>query len=55
MLWVASLRSKYESITTPMGEVRVNYQKLEQDGTALITEAKEKMENIVPDCFLEII
>lgn len=55
MLWVASLRSKYESITTPMGEVRVNYQKLEQDGNTLIAEAKEKLENILPDCFLEIV
>jgi len=55
MLWVSSLRSKYESITTPMGEVRVNWQKMEQDGTTLITEAKEKLDNILPDCFLEIV
>ena len=55
MLWVASLRSKYETLTTPMGEVRVNYQKLEQDGNTLIADAKDKLESILPDCFLEIV
>jgi len=38
-----------------MGEIRINWSKLEQDSEKLIMEANEKMENIVPDHFLEIV
>jgi hypothetical protein len=53
--WISALRSKYETLASPMGEIRVNWSKLEQESEKLITEANEKMENIVPDHFLEIV
>ena len=53
--WIVALRSKYETLSTPMGEVRMNWNKLEQDSEKLITEANEKLENILPDHFLEIV
>ena len=41
--WVLALRSKYESLTTPFGEIRMNWQKLESD----VTTEKEKLEQIL--------
>ncbi len=55
MRWIMVLRSKYENLATPMGEIRINWQKLEADSERLISEAKEKLENILPDNFIEII
>jgi hypothetical protein len=55
MRWIVALRAKYENLATPMGEVRVNWQKLEADSEKLINDATEKLENILPDNFIEIV
>jgi hypothetical protein len=55
MRWIVALRAKYENLATPMGEVRVNWQKLEADSEKLIADATERLESILPDNFVEII
>lgn len=55
MKWIAALRSKYEGLSTPMGEIRVNWQKMEQDSEKLIQETQQKMDEILPDHFLHIV
>lgn len=53
--WLAALRSKYENLSTPAGEIQVNWQKLEQDAEKNLERAKEKLEQQMPhDPFLEI-
>jgi tetratricopeptide (TPR) repeat protein len=55
MKWLAALRSKYEGLATPIGELRINWQQLEQNGDRIIQETTVKLEEILPDHFLEII
>ena len=52
--WISAIRSKYENLASPMGEIRMNWSKLEQESEKLISESTEKLENILPDHFLEI-
>ena len=52
--WLAALRSKYENIATPFGEIRVNWQKLEQDSERNIQEAQQLMDLIPLDHFVHI-
>src|SRR6056297_3666741 len=42
--WIASLRSKYETLATPMGEVRVNWQQLEQKSERRLQEVQQKLD-----------
>ena len=53
--WIAALRSKYENLATPMGEVRVNWQKMEQDAERILQETKQLMNEILPDHYLKIV
>lgn len=52
--WIAALRSKYETIATPFGEIRVNWQKLEEDSSRNIDEAKQRLELIPLDHFIHV-
>jgi hypothetical protein len=52
--WISALRSKFENLATPIGELRVNWQKMEQDAEKYIQDAQEKMDQILPDHFLSI-
>jgi len=52
--WVAALRSKYESLNTPFGEVRLNYSKLEQDGQTNIDAAQALLDASPLDHFLYV-
>lgn len=52
--WISALRSKFEGLSTPMGELKVNWQKTEQDAEKNIQQAQQKMEQILPDHFLSI-
>jgi len=53
--WIAALRSKYENVSTPMGEVRLNWQKMEQDAERLLQETQQRMDQILPDHFISIV
>lgn len=52
--WIAALRSKYESLATPMGEVRVNWQMLDQAAERRLQEVQQRLDQILPDHFLSI-
>jgi len=51
-LWIAALRSKYENIETPMGQLRMNWQKLEQEAQQSIEQIKQQLERIPPDHYI---
>lgn len=52
--WLLTLRSKYESITTPFGEIRLNIQRLETDSDRNIQEAEQLLELVPLDKFVEV-
>jgi hypothetical protein len=52
--WLSSLRSKYESLTTPIGEIKMNWQKLDQEATQELEEIKRNLDTLPPDRFLEV-
>lgn len=51
-LWIAALRSKYENIETPMGQLRLNWQQLEQEAQQTIERITQELQNIPPDHFI---
>lgn len=52
--WIGALRSKYESIATPFGEIRVNWQKLEEESARNIDEAQQRLALIPLDHFIHV-
>lgn len=52
--WIAAKRSKYETLATQMGEIRVNWQKLETESQTNIQEAQQLLDLVPLDHFLEI-
>lgn len=48
-LWLAALRSKYENLASPFGQLNINWQQLQQEGYQLIQEAEQKMQMVPPD------
>ena len=43
---IANMRSKYEALTTPFGEIHLNWQKLEEDALRIKEEIKTKLESL---------
>ena len=43
---IVNMRSKYETLTTPFGEIHLNWQKLEEDATRIREEIKTKLESL---------
>ncbi len=52
--WIAAVRSKFENVATPFGQINLNWQKLETDSQTNIQTAMEKLELVPPDRLLEI-
>lgn len=52
--WLCARRSKYETLTTPFGEIRVNWQKLEADAEKNKTEAQTLLDTVPLDKYVEI-
>lgn len=50
--WIVALRSKYQQLSTQMGEIQLNFQELQQKGERLKQEAIEKLNQIPPDHFI---
>jgi hypothetical protein len=46
---ILAMRSKYESLTAPFGEIRLNWQKLEQDVTTIRQKIEDKLNAIPPE------
>ena len=53
-LWIASMRSKFEGLTTPFGALNLNYDKLQQEGQTLIDAAQAVLDTIPPDLLIEV-
>ncbi len=53
-LWVASMRSKYENLATPFGQINLNYDKLQTEGQSLIDNAQAILDTIPPDILIEV-
>jgi hypothetical protein len=52
--WLANLRSKYESLATPMGEIRINWQKLDQEATTELEKVEQILNSLPPDIILDV-
>lgn len=53
-LWVANLRQKYGELTTPFGNIKLNWEKLEQDGKEHIEKAKDILNRLPLDHFVYV-
>ena len=51
---LVAIRSKYEQIGTPLGEIRINWNKLEQDASRLEQLIEDKLDSIPPDHLIHI-
>jgi hypothetical protein len=52
--WISALRSKYEGLNTPFGEIRVNWQKLEQEYQQEFQELEQKLLRAPGDHYIHI-
>lgn len=53
-LWVASMRSKFENLSTPFGALNLNYDKLQTEGQTTIDNAIAILDTIPPDILIEV-
>ncbi len=53
-LWIASMRSKFEGLATPFGQLNLNYDRLQSEGQASIDAATSVLESIPPDILIHI-
>lgn len=54
MVWLSAIRSKYENLSTPFGQLPVNWQKLQDDGRQLLEDANQFLASIPPDRLIEV-
>jgi hypothetical protein len=52
--WLVAKRSKFENVTTPFGQINLNWQKLETDSQTHIQDAMQKLELMPPDKLIEV-
>jgi len=52
--WLSAMRSKYESVATPFGDIKLNWQKLEQDAQTNIQIADQILSAIPLDHFVHV-
>jgi hypothetical protein len=53
-LWVASMRSKFEGLATPFGQLNLNFAELKSEGQTLIDNAQAVLDTIPPDILIEV-
>ena len=53
-LWIASMRSKFESLATPFGAINLNFAELQSSGQTLIDNAQAILDTIPPDILIEV-
>ena len=53
-LWIAAMRSKFEGLTTPFGQLNLNYEKLQTEGQTVIDNVMTILETIPPDILIEV-
>lgn len=52
--WLAAKRAMFENVSTPFGQINLNWNKLESDSQTNIQEATQKLELLPPDKLLEV-
>lgn len=52
--WLAAKRAMFENVSTPFGQINLNWNKLETDAQTNIQEATQKLELLPPDKLLEV-
>lgn len=55
MVWIANMRSKFESLTTPFGNLNINWQQLKADGNDLVQRSLQLLDNLPPDFLVAFI
>lgn len=53
-LWISNLRQKYGELTTPFGNIKLNWEKLEQDAKENIEKAKDILNRLPLDHFVYV-
>lgn len=53
--WVVAIRTKYENVSTPFGQINLNWQKLEQDSQQIKQDIEQKLQMLPLDRFIEIV
>lgn len=53
-IWLAALRSKYENIATPFGQIPIGWQQLQENGMRLLEECNQFLSSIPPDKLIEV-
>lgn len=53
-IWIAAMRSKFENLATPFGQLNLNYEKLQTEGQVLIDNAQVILDTIPPDILIEV-
>lgn len=53
-VWVASLRRQFNSVSTALGQIEIDWQELKQEGQQNIQEAQQKLLALPPDHFVWI-
>lgn len=54
-IWIANLRQKFGELSTPFGNIRVNWEKLEQDGRQNIEKSKQILDMLPLDHFVYVL
>lgn len=52
--WLAAMRSKYEGLSTPFGQLNLNWQLLQEDSRQLFEEVTQFLQTIPPDRIIDI-
>ncbi|MDD4081807.1 MAG: hypothetical protein PHD05_00335 [Sphaerochaetaceae bacterium] len=53
-IWLASMRSKFENLSTPFGPLNLNFVELRNEGQTLIDNAQVILDTIPPDILIEV-
>lgn len=53
-LWIASMRSKFENLSTPFGALNLNFAELKAEGQTLIDNVQAILDTIPPDVLIEV-
>jgi len=53
-IWLASMRSKFENLSTPFGPINLNFVELRNEGQTLIDNAQVILDTIPPDILVEV-
>ena len=53
-IWIAALRSKYQELTTPYGNINVGWEKLDNEGRTEREKYENLLEQLPPDVLIYV-